>query len=44
MTAYAYGYNVTSGISYQSAMSIEKKQTNTYHVDVGDFYNVELEK
>ena len=39
MTAYAYGFNVTSAISYQTAKSVEKKQTNMYETDVGDFCN-----
>jgi hypothetical protein len=33
MTAYTYGYNVNSMISYSEAKRLSKKQTNTYDID-----------
>lgn len=37
MTAYTYGYNVNSMISYSEAKRLSKKQTNTYDVDDIEF-------
>lgn len=33
MTAYTYGYNVCSMVSYSEAKCLSKKQTNVYEVD-----------
>jgi hypothetical protein len=37
MTAYTYGYNVNSMISYCEAKRLSKKQTNVYEVDDTEF-------
>ena len=37
MTAYTYGYNVNSMISYSEAKRLSKKQTNVYEVDDTEF-------
>jgi hypothetical protein len=41
MTAYAYGYNVNSAVSYQAAKSLAKKQTNVFQADAGDLCKVD---
>ena len=41
MTAYAYGYNVNSAISYQKPNLSQKKQTNVFQADTGDLCKVD---
>ena len=41
MTAYAYGYNVNSAVSYQKPNLSQKKQTNVFQADAGDLCKVD---